>query len=266
MALTIEKEIDLTASAANPDPKVVKALSIIHEATDGELVQYYIDAEDDTLADKNTHAIGVYDEQTREYSYHDYEEVVWESPKQRICGNRVERFGVKAFPNIGAIAFYKLAFRNVSRIVAPVNKKQKKIGIPVLSARINQDNTVTFTITPPLNDDGKEFLRCYRIVMRCEEFSEDHITYDLEVTVGQPQVSGIYECYVYGYPTEGQERSKDSNVLFLELTGKAESYEGPYYKKSDLTALFERIGALEEEVLDAKALFETVVEVENAEP
>ena len=266
MALTIEKEIDLTASAANPDPKAVKALSIIHEANYGELVQYYIDAEDDTLADKNTHAIGVYDEETREYTYHNYEDAVWESPKQRICGNRVERFGVKAFPNVGAIAFYKLAFRNISRIVAPVNKKQKKIGIPVLSARINQDNTVTFTITPPLDDDGKEFLKCYRIVMRCQEFGEDHITYDLEVTVDQPQVSGTYECYVYGYPTEGQERSKDSNTLFLELTGKSDSYEPPYYTKSAVKELIQRIEQLEADMGDAVSTLSSIVEVMDANP
>lgn len=41
MALTIENTIDLTACAGNPAPKVVSQLSIIHESSDGELVQYY---------------------------------------------------------------------------------------------------------------------------------------------------------------------------------------------------------------------------------
>ena len=40
MALDIEKVIDLTAYAGNPAPKVVSQLSIIHESSDGELVQY----------------------------------------------------------------------------------------------------------------------------------------------------------------------------------------------------------------------------------
>ena len=44
MALDIEKVIDLTAYAGNPAPKVVSQLSIIHESSDGELVQYYIES------------------------------------------------------------------------------------------------------------------------------------------------------------------------------------------------------------------------------
>ena len=102
--------------------------------------------------------------------------------------------------------------------------------------------------------------------MQNGEFSEDHITYDLEITVDMPAVSGTYECYAYGYLSEGQDRSKDSNVLHLDLTGKTDSYERPYYMKSELSGLFERIRALEEEVMDARALLETVVEVEDAEP
>ena len=71
MALTIENTIDLTAYAGNPAPKVVSQLSIIHESSDGELVQYYIQERNHTQGDKSTHAIGVYDKDAEVWTYHD---------------------------------------------------------------------------------------------------------------------------------------------------------------------------------------------------
>lgn len=258
MALVIEKTIDLTAYGKNPEPKVVSQLSIIHEASDGELVQYYIDPENETEGDKNTYAIGVYDKDTQTYSYNDYDEVTWNDPDQRICGNRIERLGVKAFPDIGAIAFYKLKHRNITRIVAPVNKKGSKNTAPTLAATANTDGTVSFVITPP---EEPEYA-CYRIVMQCGIYSEDYVTYDLEGNTEPPPVSGEYRCFAIGYGKEGQLLSKDSNVVVLTLKGKSDSFERPYYMKSEVDGLKstiqeqqtelksqdERIKALEEKI------------------
>lgn len=232
MALTIEKMIDLTDYEHNPEPKVVSQLSIIHESSDGELVQYYIDPENETEGDKNTYAVGVYDKSSRSYSYHDYDEVVWNEPDQRICGNRIERLGVKAFPDVGAIAFYKLMHRNITRIVAPVNKKRSKNEAPTIAAAVNADGTVTFTITPP----EKPKYACYRIVMQSGIYMEDHITYDLEVTCPAPSITGEYKCFAIGYGKEGQLLSRDSNVITLSLIGKSATFQRPYYMKSELTA------------------------------
>ena len=149
MALDIEKMIDLTAYERNPAPKVVSQLSIIHESSDGELVQYYIEPVNHSQGDKKTYAIGVYDKDTRSYSYNDYDEVTWQEPGQRICGNAIERLGVKAFPTMGAIAFYKLLHRKITRIVVPVNRKGNAGKAPVLVAVENADGTVTLTVTPP---------------------------------------------------------------------------------------------------------------------
>ena len=80
MALTIENTIDLTACSGNPAPKVVSQLSIIHESSDGELVQYYIEALNHSQGDKSTHAIGVYDKDSQTWSYHDYPELEWAEP------------------------------------------------------------------------------------------------------------------------------------------------------------------------------------------
>lgn len=232
MALDIERIIDLTAYVGNPEPKLVSQLSIIHESSDGELVQYYIQPRNQTQGDKNTYAIGVFDKETRSYSYHDYPELEWAEPGQRICGNRIERLGVKAFPAIGAIAFYKLAHRKITRIVAPVNKKGKKQEAPTLEASVNPDGTVSFTITPP----EKPKYECYRIVMTYDIYAEEYVTYDLELTVPAPRISGEYKCYAVGYGEEGQMLSRDSNVITLTLTGKSDTFERPYYMKSELSA------------------------------
>ena len=233
MALIIEKVIDLTAYDHNPEPKVVSQLSIIHESSDGELVQYYIDPENETEGDKNTFAIGVYDKDTQTYSYTDYPDVVWGDPDQRICGNRIERLGVKAFPDVGAIAFYKLMHRNITRIVAPVNKKGQKNTAPTFAATVNSDGTISCVITPP---EEPEYA-CYRIVMQCGIYAEDKITYDLEVTLDPPRISGEYKIFAIGYGKEGQLLSKDSNVVTLQLTGKSTSFQRPYYMKSEITKM-----------------------------
>lgn len=235
MALTIENTIDLTAYAGNPAPKVVSQLSIIHESSDGELVQYYIQELNHTQGDKNSYAIGVFDKDSRTYSYHDYPELEWSEPGQRISGNRIERLGVMAFPSIGAIAFYKLMHRKITRIVAPVNRKDKRQTAPTLSAEVNLDGTVTFTITPP---DKPEY-ECYRVVMDYDIYTEEYVTYDLELTVPAPRVTGEYKCYAVGYGGEGQLLSKDSNVITLTLTGQSDSYERPYYMKSELEDIAE---------------------------
>ena len=242
MALEIERVIDLTAYEHNPAPKLVSQLSIIHESSDGELVQYYIQPRNQTQGDKNAYAIGVFDKESRSYSYHDYPELEWAEPGQRICGNRIERLGVKAFPAIGAIAFYKLMHRKITRIVAPVNRKNKKQEAPTLEATVNPDGTVTFSITPP----DKPVYECFRIVMAYDIYAEEYVTYDLELTVPAPRVSGEYRCYAVGYGGEGQLLSRDSNVVIMTLSGRADSFERPYYMKSEVRGLEERIAALEE--------------------
>lgn len=237
MALSFEKTIDLTSYAKNPAPSHVRSLSIVHEASDGELVQYYINEQTSTEEDKRSHAIGVYDKESKQWNYHDYDSLEWEVPRQRIAGNRIERLGVKAFPDVGAIAFYKLAYRDVSRIAAPVNVKSGKSEAPMLEGQSSEDGSITFRITQPESIEYK----CYRIVMQDGAFSEDYITYDLELTVSAPKISGSYECFAIGYPEGGAYCSKDSNTVVIAVTGKQESFEEPFYSKETITELKARI-------------------------
>ena len=215
MALTIEKMIDLTDYAHNPEPKVVSQLSIIHESADGELVQYYIDPNNKTEGDKATFAIGVYDKDTQTYSYHDYDEVIWNKPKKRTPSQKIDRLVLKAFPNVGAMASYKLAYRNISRIIVPVNHRATKYEAPTLKAVINADNTVTFTFTPPKNIT----YQCYRVILSMGIRPLDYVSYETTLTIPQVLCTGTYDIYCIGYVNEGEITSFESNIITLSLTG-----------------------------------------------
>lgn len=226
MALIFEQQINLTEYTDNPTPKLVQQLSIIHEARDGELVQYYI-AANGIEGDKNTHAIGVavlneYG-QIDHYDYIDYTEVEWNSPAARITRQRIDRLNVKAFPGVGAIAAYKLAYRSVSQIVAPVNYAIERQAAPKLTASISTDHrSITFTLTDPTQkDDSGNTISyfCYRIVMVLDYHQLEYITYEKQITVTDLPVSGTYLCYAIGYINEGEVCSYNSESLVANLIG-----------------------------------------------
>lgn len=226
MSLTFEQQINLTEYANNPAPKIVQQLSIIHEARDGELVQYYIDA-NGTEGDKNTHAIGVavlneYG-QIDHYDYTDYTDVEWNAPIARITRQKIDRLSVKAFPGVGAIAAYKLAYRSISQIVAPVNYAPERQVAPKLTANVSTDHrSITFTLTDPTQRDASGNLItyiCYRIVMVLDYHQLEYITYEKQITVTDLPVSGSYTCYAIGYINEGEVCSYNSESLITNLIG-----------------------------------------------
>jgi hypothetical protein len=224
MALNIEKTIDLTSYDGNSNPKIVNQLSLIHEAEEGELVQYYIDQTSKTEGDKNSHAIGILiksEQQSTYYEYKNYDEIQWSLQKSRITRQKIDRLGVKAFPDVGAIAFYKLMYRNRCKILAPVNPKwaQDRVIAPQIRATLGEGNrSVTFTIIDP-DDDNIQF-SCYRINMVLDYHQLEYVTYEKEVTIDYVPVDGLYSCYCIGYVNEGEICSKDSNVLELQMIGQ----------------------------------------------
>ena len=52
------------------------------------------------------------------------------------------------------------------------------------------------------------------------EDAEDYITYETELTVPRPSVTGEYQCYAVGYGEEGQLYSQNSNMITLFLIGE----------------------------------------------
>lgn len=202
MSLNIVNSIDLTNYENNPSPKLVSYLHIIHEAEDGEIVQYYID-DTGVPGDKNSYAIGVYNKDTYSYDYHDYPELIWNEQKRRITTRKADRLGLKAFPGVGACAFYKLAYQVLCKIVIPVNNRQKLYPYPTQEVTITGNN-MHFVFTDP----EKVTYRCYRVVLRCGEYAEEHITYEHELDCPLPQMNGDYSATVQGYISEGEEVSE----------------------------------------------------------
>lgn len=227
MALIFEGNIELSTFLDNPDPRLVDQLSIIHEAADGELVQYYIDRTTSTEGDKNTYAIGVpvQDEYGNidHYTYVNYPDVIWNAPKARITRQKIDRLGVKAFPGIGAIAFYKLAYRNLSQIVAPVNYNKARQKAPTLQAEISSDQySVTFTVSNPIDPQTHEDVVTYiafRICLVLNYHQLEYITYEKTLTVTNLPISANYLCYAIGYINEGEICSYESNSIVLSLKG-----------------------------------------------
>lgn len=227
MALTFEGNIELSTFPDNPNPKLVDQLSIIHEAIDGELVQYYIDRTTSTEGDKNTYAIGVpiQDEygNNDHYVYVNYPDVIWNPPKARITRQKIDRLGVKAFPGIGAIAFYKLTYRNLSQIVAPVNYNKSRQKAPTLQAEVSSDQySVTFTLSNPTNSQTHEDTVTYiafRICLVLDYHQLEYITYEKTLTITNLPISATYLCYAIGYINEGEICSYESNSITLNLKG-----------------------------------------------
>lgn len=221
MALNFVNVIDLTEYEENPSPTLVSQLSIIHEANDGEIVQYYIDPTG-IPGDKNSHAIGVLDVHESTYDYYDYPELTWGNQKRRITTRRTDRLGIKAFPGVGACAFYKLAYQVLSKIVIPVNNKQKLYPYPTQEVTIT-GSAIHFVFTDP----EKVTYQCYRVVLRCGEYAEEYITYEHELDCPLPQMNGEYEAYTQGYISEGEEVSELSPSYFFTVHVEGQSDRPP---------------------------------------
>lgn len=223
MPLVFSNEINLTTSANNSEPKLVDQLSIIHEAQNGDITQYYIDKARHSEGDKASNAIGIahkYADNKVYYTYQDYPDIVWPTPGARITRRRIDRLGVKAFPNVGAIAHYKLAYQNLSKILAPVNYKKNKTKAPILAAVVNPDNSITFTISyQPANGEDDITYQCFRITMQLDVHRLEYVSYEQEFTIPQVLVTGEYICYATGYVNEGEVCSDDSNEVMLNLVG-----------------------------------------------
>lgn len=228
--LVFEHIINLTESEHSIDPKLVRTPFIANEP-DSELVQYYISpvsmAEDKALL----------------LNQHNYTDANWGNKKKRLTARSVARIGVKAFPGVGAIAFFKYLYEDRSMILCPVNNNKTQFTAPTLKMVIS-DNDLIFTITPP-----KDIIyKCYRIILRNDYFAYEYITYENTLTVSKPEVKGTYTIYCIGYVNEGEAISFDSNVLELNITTGQNSFapkaEIAYYTKEQVDKMFGQIGDL----------------------
>lgn len=227
--LVFEKIINLTTYDKNVSPFLVHNLCMVNEPNN-ELVQYYID--DDGLAEDKAANI----------KNNNYDTVRWGNKGKRLTFRNVSRIGVKAFPGVGAVAYFKDKYRGTCNIIAPVNYEGREYMTPPILQATDNGDTLTFKIIPP--PDIVYF--CYRIVLDNDGFAYEYITYDLELTVDKPDVKGTYHIYCTGYINEGEYTSADSNIIDLTITKGRESFkpipEESFYTKAEIDAMIGQIG------------------------
>lgn len=218
MALTFEYEKELQTGSQ----------PFISHEKDSTLYNYYV--RDERALDKSAHVpYGVYDS------------VNFDDESTHLTTRAVSRIGVKNFPGIGGIGFYKDAYSDESHIVAPIHTDEKKYDAPVLEVIEIVDDMLHFVISPP---DSLKY-SCYRVVVKQGFFAFEYITYKTDYHADAPTVKGDYICYCIGYDEDNGTVSLPSNELNLVVT-KGSNDWSPSYESID--SLEERVTALEDEV------------------
>jgi len=128
----------------------------------------------------------------------DYSALTWDYFTSLMTIQAVSRIGIKCFPQIGAIGFFRLKYESRSVIIAPIIIDEEYYQAPTLD--INQDGvagTITFTFIPPSNVTYD----CYRVVLRNGNFATEYVSYNTSLTINMPK-SGTYTISVMGYIDE----------------------------------------------------------------
>lgn len=152
-----------------------------------------------------------------------YDTLTWsDSPEVCMTPREVRHIGVKTFPQLGAIGFYRLLYRDVSRVVVPLHPEKDKSTAPVLAMTMDSTRKVlSYTITPP--DAKKVVYDCYRIELECGSRTVSHVVYELSGELEIPEQAGTFLCHAIGYLQEGQICSEDSNAVTLDCPGNPRS-------------------------------------------
>ena len=204
-AIVFEQLHRMTTYSGNSSPLYVESLMFGNEP-DNSLSAFYM--HDGRTACKDADVV-----------YHNYGELEFSEPFTVLTTQRVDRIGVKTFPQLGSMAFFVLLDEERSGIVCPVFSKNRKLPKPTLSVVYNAaDNTFTFTAAPPEN---VKYI-CYRIIMRNGYDSFEYITYEENITVNAPYIAGTYQCHCVGYTGEGQAVSYDSDYIDVRVDAPGE--------------------------------------------
>lgn len=232
MALNFEYEKDLSTGAQ----------PFISHEKDSILYNYYI--VDEKALDRSASAPGGY-----------YDNVVFENEERHLTTKAVSRIGIKNFPGIGGMGFYKDAYSDECHIVAPIHTNKSKYGAPVLTKIEVIDNKLHIVITPP----GDLEYTCYRVVVKQQQFAFEYITYKADYYVDLPTVKGDYVAYCIGYDEETGVFSENSNELNLTITTGSEDWSPDSYDTSEFER---RITELEDDIGDIGAILDDINGVE----
>lgn len=191
MSLIFEHEKDLDTGT---QPQ------ICHEP-DSIIYNYFI-REERALDTHSEHAFGRYDA------------ITFANEERHLTTKAVDRIGVINFPGIGGIGFYKDAYSDDSRVIAPIHAEVNRHGAPILQSIAVEEGQLHIIIQPPSNIE----YTCYRVIVRQEAFAFEYIVYKTDYLADLPTVIGTYQCYCIGYDENTGDISEDSNILSLTIT------------------------------------------------
>lgn len=220
MALIFEYEKDLVTGA---QPQ------ICHEPN-SSIYNYFI-REERALDTHSEHAFGQYDK------------VTFVDEERHLTTKAVDRIGVVNFPGIGGIGFYRDAYSDYSRVVAPIHVAAQRLSAPVLQSVTVEDNRLHIIIAPPDN----VAYNCYRVVVRQGAFAFEYVVYKTDYPVDLPTVRGSYTCYCIGYDESTGAVSEPSNEVELVVTTGNPDWK-PYIPS--IGDIEQRVSTLEDEIKD----------------
>ena len=218
MALLFEYEKDITTGVQ----------PFMSHERDSVIYNYYIDNE--AAMDKRTFV-----------DFGQYDNVIFDNQARHLTTRAVSKIGVKNFPGIGGIGFYKDAYSEESRVVVPIHVQVDKQEAPMLIKVEELDGKLHIVISPPINIK----YTCYRIIVRQSPFAFEYITYKTDYLVDLPTVKGDYIVYCIGYDEDMAVVSEDSNELPLTITTGTEAWIPSYEIPVDVNA---RLAAIETEI------------------
>lgn len=160
-----------------------------------------------------------------------YNDVTFANEDRHLTTKAVSQIGVKNFPGIGAIGFYKDAYSDDSRIVAPIHLDYVAYEAPTLDIAELVGNKLHVVITPP----GSVNYNCYRIVARQGAFATEYITYKTDYMMDIPPVAGEYEVYCMGYDESNGTVSENSNELTLVVSTGIAGWAPQFEEVADLS-------------------------------
>ena len=207
MELQFELVRNLTTEVSqNVPPLFVSQLKILPEP-DGRIFQYY--TQERLVYDKQSH---VQDD--------NYSSLSWKHVLQHLTTHPVERFGIKGFPGIGALGFYKESLTGLSYVMAPVHAPPSRADAAPQLQITPTGTQMQVQITPPENLQ----YTAYRIICRMGNFAYERITYQNNCILPLPKVNGTYEVTAIGYESEEGKISDESNVVSLVVTNGKDSW------------------------------------------
>lgn len=198
MSLTFDTEIALEPST----------LPFLGHEPNNQFYNYYINKSNRASDKMTTPPLGTYSALT------------WSNELHHMTSRAVTKIGIKSFPHIGAIGFYKDKYTGISWVLAPIQLDQPKYKAPILAISLDT-SSVNITITPP----AKISYTCYKIIMRNNYFAVEYVVYDIVTKVPIPEVIGAYDVWAIGYNETTGICSLDSNVIEVSITSGKSNWE-----------------------------------------